>query len=125
MLKKNGFGFTLIEVLVALAIMSIALTALLKITADTVKNTHRLRQKNLARLITTQGLTEIKLGLVPLETYENTTQSIMLFGKQWFWHAEKTPSELNQVDRITVTASEYQNGPFLEPFIGFERRNPS
>ncbi|MDX2347036.1 MAG: type II secretion system minor pseudopilin GspI [Legionella sp.] len=117
--QKNGF--TLIEVLIALAIISIALTALLLTTAETVRSTHRLRQKTLAHLVTTQGLTEIQLGLVPLEQYQSITQPITLFNQQWFWHAKSTPTKFNQVERITVTASVKQNGPFTEPLIGFRR----
>jgi general secretion pathway protein I len=119
MLKKKGF--TLIEVLIALAIISIALTALLRTTAETVKSTHYLRQKTLARFVTTQGLTLVQLDLVPLKNNQTTTQAIKLFDTQWFWQAHKTPTDLKQVDRIEVTASMHENGPFTEPLIGFTR----
>jgi general secretion pathway protein I len=117
--KKNGF--TLIEVLIALAIISIALTALLLTTAETVSSTHRLREKTLAHLVTTQGLTQIQLDLVPLGKNQTITQSFILFGQEWFWHAASAPTHLSTVERIEVTASPHENGPFTDPLIGFRR----
>lgn len=40
-------GFTLIEVLLALTVIAIALTALLKATAQNTDNTHRIKEKQL------------------------------------------------------------------------------
>jgi general secretion pathway protein I len=117
MLKKTGF--TLIEVLIALAIISIALTALLLTTAESIKGTHMLRHKALAQLVTTQGLTQIQLNLIPLEKNQETTETLMLFGTRWFWHAQSTPTQLNTIDRLEITASLNKNGPFSHPLIGF------
>ncbi len=119
MLKKNGF--TLIEVLIALAIMSIALTALLLTTAETVKGTQRLRDKTLAHITTMQALTLIQLDLAPLEKNQEITQQITLFGHPWFWHAKATATALKSVERIEITASPHENGPFTDPLVGFRR----
>ncbi|MCH9757239.1 MAG: type II secretion system minor pseudopilin GspI [Gammaproteobacteria bacterium] len=119
MLKKNGF--TLIEVLIALAIISIALTALLLTTAETVKGTQRLRDKTLAHLATTQGLTLIQLNLAPLDKSQTITQEITLFNKKWFWHAKATPTHLKNIERLEITASPNESGPFTDPIIGFRR----
>ncbi len=117
--KKNGF--TLIEVLIALAIISIALTALLLTTAETVKGTQRLREKTLAHLVTSQGLTLMQLDLVPLEKNQSITQKMMVFGTPWFWHATSTPTHLKTIERLEITASPHENGPFSNPLIGFRR----
>ncbi|MDF1646266.1 MAG: type II secretion system minor pseudopilin GspI [Legionellaceae bacterium] len=117
--KKSGF--TLIEVLIALAIISIALTALLVTTAETVKGTQRLRDKTLAHLVTQQALTLIQLDLAPLEKNQEVTQQMTVFGTTWFWHAKATATPLKKVEQLTITASLSQNGPFAEPLIGFRR----
>ncbi len=114
-------GFTLIEVLIALAIISIALTALLLTTAETVRGTQRLHDKTIAHLVTTQGLTQVQLDLIPLGKNQSITQSFILFDQEWFWHAESTPTPLSSVECIKVTASPKKNGPFTEPLVGFRR----
>lgn len=45
MRKSMNKGFTLIEVLLALAVVAIALTALLKATSQDVANTQRIKEK--------------------------------------------------------------------------------
>jgi general secretion pathway protein I len=119
-LKFKAQGFTLIEVLIALAIISIALTALLLTTAETIKGTHRLRDKTLAHLVATQALTLVQEDLSPLKKNQEKTEEITLFGKQWFWHAKASPTHLSTVERIEITASPHENGPFNPPpVIGF------
>ena len=118
-LRKNGF--TLIEVLIALAIISIALTALLLTTAETVKGTQRLRDKTLAHLVTTQALTLIQLDLAPLEKNQAITQEMTLFGQRWFCRAKATATHLKSIERLEITASPLLNGPFTESLIGFRR----
>ncbi|MCH9717759.1 MAG: type II secretion system minor pseudopilin GspI [Gammaproteobacteria bacterium] len=119
-LKIKAQGFTLIEVLIALAIISIALTALLLTTSETIKGTHRLRDQALAHLVATQALTLIQADLSSLPKNQDKTEHIALFGKQWFWHAKASPTHLSTVERIEITASPHENGPFnTSPVIGF------
>jgi len=60
----NKAGFTLIEVLVALAIISIALTAILKITSQTIKNTFYLQEKTIALWVAENTINEIRAGII-------------------------------------------------------------
>ncbi len=123
MSTRETKGFTLIEVLIALAIISIALTALLLTTAETVRSTERLRQKTLAYLTATQALTLIQLELAPLEKKQEITQQITLFGTPWFWHAKASPTSIKTIERIEVTTSPNENGPFTTPVTGFRRQS--
>ncbi len=119
--EKRVCGFTLIEVLLALAIISIALTALLLTTAETVRGTQRLREKTLAYLVTDQALTLIQLNLAPLEKQQTITQEMTLLNQHWFWRATAYPTPLKTVERIKVTASSSPDGPFSDPLTGFRR----
>ncbi|MDF1678654.1 MAG: type II secretion system minor pseudopilin GspI [Legionellaceae bacterium] len=119
--EKRVHGFTLIEVLLALAIISIALTALLLTTAETVRGTQRLRDKTLAYIVTDQALTLIQLNLAPLEKQQSITQEMTLFNQRWFWRATAYPTPLKTVERIEVTASTKPDGPFTSPLTGFRR----
>ena len=114
-------GFTLIEVLIALVIIAIALTALLMTTTASIQNTQRLNEKIRAHLVTTQALRQIQLNLIPVTQNQSITESFELFEKTWFWRATVTPTHLSTVEQIEVTTSRNKNGPFSEPHLGFRK----
>ncbi|MGQ2998950.1 MULTISPECIES: type II secretion system minor pseudopilin GspI [Variovorax] len=62
---RPGRGFTLIEVLVALAIISIALAAFVRITSQTVGNQGHLERQSLALLSAQNSLAELRIGSLP------------------------------------------------------------
>ncbi|WP_369326259.1 type II secretion system minor pseudopilin GspI [Alcaligenes nematophilus] len=58
-------GFTLIEVLIALAIISVALAAFVRITSQTTTNLGHLEQRSLAMLSAENSVAELKIGILP------------------------------------------------------------
>jgi general secretion pathway protein I len=58
-------GFTLIEVLVALAIISIALAAFVRLTSQTATNLGKVEQKSLAMLSAQNSLAELQIDSLP------------------------------------------------------------
>jgi general secretion pathway protein I len=87
-------GFTLIEVLLALAIIAIALTALLKSTAQNVTNTHRLKEKTISHWVAMQGVSMIQLHLLPVKLNEDITQVTKMLGQRWYWRAKITKTSI-------------------------------
>lgn len=118
-IKTNGF--TLLEVLIALSIMSIALTALLLATARTVAGTARLREAITANIVATQALTAIQLDLIQLEKNQVMAHSMSLFDQTWYWHVKTIPTSIHNLQRLEITVSPSQNGPFRYPLYGFRR----
>lgn len=116
---KHHAGFTLIEVLIALAIIAIALTALLKSTAQTVYSTQRLKEKNISHWIARQGVTMVQLGMIALKTGEETTQVTNMFGQRWYWRVNFKQTPIKSVDQITITVSKAQSGPFTNPLTAW------
>ena len=110
---NNARGFTLIEVLIALAVLAIALTAMIKANVSSVSGTQQLQHKHMAHLVAMQAVARLQLGL-------NKNKSISLFGTRWYWRVEIKPSGLDQVERLSVTTSTHSNGPFGDPFIAFK-----
>ena len=109
-MKKQARGFTLIEVLLALSVMAIALTALLLATSQSIKGTARLQNKMLGHLVTTQALTRLKLNITPLGKNQETTQSMILFGTTWSWHAKAEPTNIQTIEQLEITASPSEHG---------------
>ncbi|HDN27542.1 MAG TPA: type II secretion system protein GspI [Thioploca sp.] len=93
-------GFTLLEVLVALAILAIALAAVIKTTTENVENTRYLRDRTLAHWVAMNVLTEIQVrGEWPsLGKKEGTA---MMAEREWFWivkASETVDEELRRLD---------------------------
>jgi general secretion pathway protein I len=119
MIHARQSGFTLIEVLLALAIIAIALTALIKSTAQNVSNTHRIKEKTISHWIAMQGTAMIQLGLLPLKVNQEVTQVTTMFGQHWYWRAKIIKTPLKSVEQITIKVSSNQAGPFTDPLVAF------
>lgn len=128
--KKNGIthlepvqclvrGFTLIEVLLALAIIAIAFTALLKTTGENINGTRRLTEKTIAHWVALQGITMVQLDLVNPPANETMTKVTTLFGQKIFWRAQLGATPFKNVQKITITVAQKQTGPFTNPLIGY------
>lgn len=119
---KNKQGFTLLEVLIALAIMSIAITALLLATAENIRSTEHLKHRMLARLVANDALAQIQLNLIPLKANQEIRENLTLFNTPWFWRAKAAPTPEPGVERLTITVSKHEKGPFTDPLLGFRRK---
>ncbi|MGJ7573597.1 type II secretion system minor pseudopilin GspI [Variovorax sp. RB2P76] len=62
---RRPSGFTLIEVLIALAIISIALAAFVRLTSQTATNLGKVEQKSLAMLSAQNSLAELQIDSLP------------------------------------------------------------
>lgn len=116
--KKNN-GFTLVEVLLALAIIAIALTALLKATAQNIENTHRLKEKAISHWVAMQGVTMIQLNLIQVNQSQESTQATTMLGQKWYWRAKLSTTPINKIQQITISVSLNQSGPFREELQAF------
>ncbi len=85
-------GFTLLEILVALAFLSIALVAGLKTSTTAVRNATGLKERTLAHWVTTNRAAELELDRdwLPLGTSHG---KVSMADHVWYWtvQTEKTP----------------------------------
>jgi general secretion pathway protein I len=79
-------GFTLLEVLIALAILAIVMIGLIKITADNTRNLWHLENKTLASVIAYNQATLLRLSE---EKPENQDGWETLSGRKWYWQAKR------------------------------------
>ena len=120
---NNRAGFTLIEVLLALAVIAIALTALLKATSQNVAYTQRAKEKSISHWVAMQGVAMINLGLLPINLNQEVTQVTKMLGESWYWRAKLTASPIDTMQRITITVSNKQTGPFTDMLIAYRYVN--
>jgi len=98
---KRQRGFTLLEVLVALAIVAIALGALLKTGAGNSANAVYLRDKTLAHWVAMNKVTEFQLA--PGWPATGTTRGKAdMAGREWHWTAKVSETFDANVRRLDV-----------------------
>jgi len=77
-------GFTLIEVLIALMIVSIAVTAIMKTTMQAIHTTAYLEDKTMATWVAQRAINHIVLGLWVLpESPATLKKTETMLGKDW------------------------------------------
>jgi len=102
MRSPDSRGFTLIEVVVALAILGIGMLAVFKTIGDTVNNVEVLRDRSFAEWIADNRITEIRLtGEMP--SVEETAGEVEFAGRQWHWVTTISQTQVRGLRRIDVS----------------------
>lgn len=99
---KRGEGFTLVEVLVAVAVLAIAMSAVITAMARQADNAGYLRQKTIALWVAHNRLTEIQLE----DEWPDTGRSdeeVEMAGTEWRWEVEVKNTEDARLRRVDVT----------------------
>jgi len=117
---KNVVGLTLIEVLIALAIISIAMTAVIKASSQNIRSTGYLQSKTIAMWVGQQVLDEARAGVLKLPNPPDALkETTAMLGNDWYWEVnqEETPNKrINRV-KVKVYAHEDDEG---SPLITLE-----
>lgn len=98
--KQNGF--TLIEVLIALAIIAIALTAIIHTTSQNIRQTIYLQDKTIASWVAQNVMNEARAGLLTIPEDETLEQETTMLGQSWNWTAEVESTPNSKIKKITV-----------------------
>ncbi len=116
---KYRQGFTLIEVLLALSILAIALSAMLKASSSTVIGTQKIKEKTLSHLVAMQAISMIQLDLVKLHTGQSIDKQEELFQQTWSWTAIVGRTPLEKVEKITIKTHAKPGGPVIDTFVAY------
>ena len=95
-------GFTLLEVLVALAIIALGMAAVIKTVASVTVNSAYLRDKTFAYWVAQNQMAEIELSPVkPKMGFTDGDES--LAGITWYWTTSVDKTEDPDTNRVEVT----------------------
>ena len=101
--SRSHRGFTLIEVLVALAIVAIGMAALMTALTSTANTTVYMRDKTLAEWVALNQIETVRLALQRPKKGESDGDADM-GGRKWKWHQEIVETEVKGILRIDVSA---------------------
>jgi general secretion pathway protein I len=124
--KLNSYnGFTLIEVLIALAVLAISLTALVQSTSTNIRDSNYLRDKTVAVWVATDSMSQIQLGLVKFpqgsDKIEMTTK---MLGQEWSWQAISSKTPDPYTTKVVITVSKINEKQPLIIFPSFMQTFP-
>ena len=116
-------GFTLIEVLVALAIAAIGLASVLAVVGNSSRNASYLRDKTFATWIALNQITDVRLGTA-LPSVDRTDGELDYAGSKWKWQRTVTQTEVPGMRRLDVSVryAEAADDAWLATLTGFVGR---
>jgi general secretion pathway protein I len=100
-MTRSPRGFTLIEVLVALAVVALALLGLTRVAALQVRDFDALRERTLAGWVAANVLEETRLA-VSLPATGRSDGSVELASRKWRWTRDVSATPDPQLRRIDV-----------------------
>lgn len=95
-------GFTLLEIMVALAVLAIAMAAIVAESSQNIKNLTRLRDHTIAHWIAMNRIAELQLQ----PTWPSSGQAsgtVEMARGSWRWESRITDTDDNAVRRLDVT----------------------
>lgn len=98
---RRSRGFTLVEVLVALMVVALGLTALMVAVSGTARTSGFLRDKSLAQWIALNRLTEVRLNVTKFG--QNTDTGELDFGsRKWHYDTRYFDTSIASMKRVVV-----------------------
>jgi general secretion pathway protein I len=94
-------GFTLVEVLVALTVVALGLTALMVAVSGTARTSGYLRDKTIAQWIALNRLTQVRLMVNKLGDNQDTGQ-LDFAGRKWHYDTRYFDTQFQSMKRVEV-----------------------
>ena len=99
--RREQRGFTLIEVVVALIVVSLGMLAVIETVGSTARNSGYLRDKTLAHWVAMNKLTEVRL-LPNAPSIDKSSDEVEMAGRDWRWTVEVKQTQIESIRRIDI-----------------------
>lgn len=102
---KHQKGITLVEVLVALVIFSVAISVGVTTLGDSVRNTRHMDNQTYAHWVAQNKMTELLLQPEWPPLGRTNGEIELEMGRHWYWQTEVKPTTAKNLRRIEVRVS--------------------
>jgi general secretion pathway protein I len=117
-------GFTLVELLVALAVLAVALAAAVASLSQGIDLAAALRARTLARWVAEDRLTYHRLA-APWPEIATTEGTSEMGGRTWWWREVVAGTPIGELRRIEIEVRADPQAEVLARLVGFLRKPPS
>lgn len=111
-------GLTLIEVLIALSIVGIAITAVIKSTSENIRGTLHLQNKMIASWVALEKINSIRIGLLPMRLSDVHHDKTEMLGQSWYWQATLDETGNEHIKKTTIQV--FNNEEYTNPLVTLE-----
>ena len=121
---KHQPGFTLLEVLVALAVLAIAMGAIIHAATQSINTVATLRDQTFASWVALNQVNTLLLESAPWPEEGSRTGSVELANRTWRWDARFFKTEDPDLRGVELTVRASETGPELDKLIAFKGKPP-
>jgi general secretion pathway protein I len=115
---KQERGFTLLEVLIALMVISISLVAIAGEMINMLNAANTMQERTYASWIAHNKVTEMRLANVVPEV-STSSGELEYANREWAWRAVVSETGVENLFRVDVTISYPGGDPIMRPITGF------
>ena len=108
MRRLHQRGFTLIEILIAMAILAIAMGALLQSAAQNASNTASLRDRTLAQWVAANKLAELQTQKT-WSPIGKTKGEMAMANSTWYWQVEVLKVNDDDLRRVEISVRKIES----------------
>lgn len=119
---KRSQGFTLLEVLVALAVLAIAMGAIIRIATQSVNTTGALRDQTFASWVAINKINELLLSPDPWPVEGGHKGNSEMANRTWFWETQFQKTLDVDLIGLKVVVRPYEGGPVLSTLTALKGR---
>jgi general secretion pathway protein I len=121
---RRQSGFTLLEVLVALAVLAIAMGAIIGAATQSINSVGYLRDQTFASWAALNKVNELLLDPDPWPDEGSRKGNIELANRIWRWEARFLKTDDPDLRRLEVAVRPHEDGPVLSALVAFKGRPP-
>ncbi|MFO1371274.1 MAG: type II secretion system minor pseudopilin GspI [Candidatus Competibacteraceae bacterium] len=121
---KHVRGFTLLEVLVAMAVLAIAMGAIIRVATQSINNTAYLREQTFAGWVALNQVNELLLDPTVWPDGSSRKGTADLANRAWRWEARFSKTDDPDLRRLDIVVRAGENGPISSTLTAFMGRPP-
>jgi general secretion pathway protein I len=116
-------GFTLLEILVALAVLAVALAAVIRLLGQSIDTAAALRDRTVAQWVAEDRLAwnQMTRRFPPVDVTEGESE---MGGRTWHWREQVSGTPVEKLRRLDITVSLPGSDEVLTRLTGFAQQAP-
>ena len=118
-------GFTLLEVLVAMAVLAIAMGAIIGAATQSIQTVGALRDQTFAGWVALNQVNALLLDSEPWPEDGSRRGEAELAQRAWRWEARFEATDDPDLRRVEVTVRASADGPTLNALVAFKGQSPT